>query len=522
MDLIRNKRYASAQPEQDRERLLKAAGSAPPPTTATSSSPSRTSLILNRVQALHARAAAMHSPALAFAAASSEAAASAPLPGPLLLCDSPPGSPLMMPHTDRTTDFATATTGTPSHSPNLARDNSDGLGGGRGEQLRQGSSQKPPSAVLSSSSAAPLGGGDGNGADAPCSADAGGVNAAVPGGTAGGRLAWPLENGCGSGGNPDVGGSGGGLLLSVSSLPQPPNPFGITALSPSSPRDRPGSGFGSGPPDSSRRSSHAAEGGSPPPNTSSRSATFLTIFNQLANGNHHPNNPSYNKSNPNPVHHITLSPQLEGRTAAPMGVARLRSPGTGSGTGGVGGGGAIAAVAAATSPSTLYEIVPDHHSWPAAAAAAVPLGSRVSRAIAGILPSGNPGTFNLRMEERIDKQVPSVLMSRWSPCLLVPPGAAAGAAAGAALQVLNEGQAAKATPRTKSPSPAPPNPTVIKMLHSLSYLASKEACRTLAAGSRPEGRYGSESGSRAATTRQFGFTSSSSPSTAAARMMRQQ
>ncbi|GLC37680.1 hypothetical protein PLESTB_000801400 [Pleodorina starrii] len=96
------------------------------------------------------------------------------------------------------------------------------------------------------------------------------------------------------------------------------------------------------------------------------------------------------------------------------------------------GGGAVAAAAAAMPPGTMYEIMPDLHSLPAAAAAtAIPPGGRVARAIAGILPSGNPGTFNLKVEERIH-------------------------------QVLREGVTKTASAKTAA---AAPNPSVLKMLH---------------------------------------------------------
>ncbi|GIL66032.1 hypothetical protein Vafri_19652 [Volvox africanus] len=156
------------------------------------------------------------------------------------------------------------------------------------------------------------------------------------------------------------------------------------------------------------------------------------------------------KSRPRSCSGTPASAAIAAATATNSTLGGIRAPAASSGggfSGGGGGGGAVTAAAATlVSPSATYEILPDHHSRPAAAAAtSVPLGSRVSLALAGILPLGNPGTFNLRMDERID-------------------------------QVLKEGAPAVKTSGPKSPPPQAPNPGVIKMLHERH---EAEAQRTL-------------------------------------------
>ncbi|GIL66029.1 hypothetical protein Vafri_19652 [Volvox africanus] len=382
-------------------------GAAPPATPV----PSRASQILNKAHALQARtaAAAAHAPKLAFSAPG----AAMPSGQQLMQADSPPGSPLMI--------VRSISRAPPRLSPQ-ANGGGDGRGGG-------GSPAKftRPSALA----------------------------------------------------------TGAGRFVTSVSVPC------------QSAVHSPSSAFWPWPQDAPRRASQAAEGSPVNPG-------FLAFFNHVSQTNNsnysnHPNHssaPQHNlhlqleprsstlgggpigprvssgyssparpgssasvllasrsltsKSRPRSCSGTPASAAIAAATATNSTLGGIRAPAASSGggfSGGGGGGGAVTAAAATlVSPSATYEILPDHHSRPAAAAAtSVPLGSRVSLALAGILPLGNPGTFNLRMDERID-------------------------------QVLKEGAPAVKTSGPKSPPPQAPNPGVIKMLHERH---EAEAQRTL-------------------------------------------
>ncbi|GIL66033.1 hypothetical protein Vafri_19652 [Volvox africanus] len=460
-------------------------GAAPPATPV----PSRASQILNKAHALQARtaAAAAHAPKLAFSAPG----AAMPSGQQLMQADSPPGSPLMI--------VRSISRAPPRLSPQANGGGIDGVMRTSGDLSGGGGTQSDGEAgtggVVAGTDAArrlpaPLSGTSASSAVSEGSGDDSGSETLSRRGTATGDGATAITDvGSGGGGGGDGRGGGGSpaKFTRPSALATGAGRFVTSVSVPcQSAVHSPSSAFWPWPQDAPRRASQAAEGSPVNPG-------FLAFFNHVSQTNNsnysnHPNHssaPQHNlhlqleprsstlgggpigprvssgyssparpgssasvllasrsltsKSRPRSCSGTPASAAIAAATATNSTLGGIRAPAASSGggfSGGGGGGGAVTAAAATlVSPSATYEILPDHHSRPAAAAAtSVPLGSRVSLALAGILPLGNPGTFNLRMDERID-------------------------------QVLKEGAPAVKTSGPKSPPPQAPNPGVIKMLH---------------------------------------------------------